>query len=58
MVYASYYQKITCATLFLGAHLRRDKTYEKVAERFYWPQLSNDVKSLYSHEMPKISGCE
>ena len=29
-----------------GAHLGRDKTYEKVAERFYWPQLSNDVKSL------------
>ena len=32
--------------LLPGAHLGWDKTYEKVAERFYWPQLSNDVKSL------------
>lgn len=27
-----------------GGHLARDKTYEKIAERFYWKALWNDVE--------------
>ena len=30
--------------IYKGGHFGRDKTYEKIASRFYWPQLYNDVK--------------
>ena len=37
-----------CSVLYIliykGGHFGRDKTYEKIASRFYWPQLYNDVK--------------
>ena len=28
----------------LSGHLGRDKTYEAVRRRFYWPGMANDVK--------------
>ena len=30
---------------FLGGHLGRDKTYHKIAARFYWKTLWSDVKN-------------
>ena len=30
----------------LGGRFGRDKTYEKIASRFYWPLMSQDVRSL------------
>ncbi len=31
---------------FIGGHLGRDKTYNKIAERFYWKSLWKDVTSF------------
>ena len=28
----------------ISGHLGRDKTYETVRRRFYWPGIANDVK--------------
>lgn len=28
----------------IGGHLGRDKTYQKIAERFHWKSLWNDVE--------------
>ena len=28
----------------MGGHFGRDKTYDKIATRFYWPNLYNDVR--------------
>ena len=28
----------------IGGHFGRDKTYDKIATRFYWPNLYNDVR--------------
>lgn len=36
------YTTLYCA----GGHLGRDKTYEKIAERFFWPNIMTDVKKL------------
>ena len=30
--------------MYQGGHLGRDKTYEKVASRFYWSSVNEDVK--------------
>ena len=40
---------IPCSTYFMvflnqGGHLARDKTYEKVASRFYWSSVNEDVR--------------
>ena len=33
-----------CVCVCVGGHLGRDKTYDKIFERFYWKNLWNDVK--------------
>ena len=32
-----------------GGHMGRDKTYEKVASRFYWDALDRDVREYVQH---------
>ncbi|KAI6660697.1 Gag-pol fusion protein [Oopsacas minuta] len=34
----------SCHSSDFGGHFGRDKTYEKVAARFYWPNMYNDVR--------------
>ena len=33
----------------IGGHLGRDKTYEKIAARFYWKSVAKDVKEYVQH---------
>ena len=33
----------------IGGHLGRDKTYEKIAERYYWNNLWRDVQDFVQH---------
>ena len=30
--------------LMVGGHFGRDKTYEKIASRFYWPEMAKEVR--------------
>ena len=32
--------------LHIGGHFGRDKTVEKISSRFYWPQMTNDVRVM------------
>ena len=32
--------------MFLGAHLGRDKTYEKLKKRYYWKGMFGDVQDF------------
>lgn len=41
-------QTVFVILLHKGAHFGRDKTYEKIATRFYWPGIFDDVRRLVS----------
>ena len=32
--------------MYVGGHLGRDKTYKKIADRFYWKTLWSDVNEF------------
>ena len=36
-------------TYIIGGHLGRDKTYQKIAERFFWKTLWGDVTKYIRH---------
>ena len=40
-----YYVSGSCGFL-TGGHFGRDKTYKKIASRFYWPEMAGEVREF------------